>query len=313
VDTPKGQLKVLRGHFGKKLLSAITYGDCKAYRDTRFRTPTRTDIARHARELKDNPNAELRSTRAIASVNRELALLRAMLNTAVHQQWIARNPFNAGAPLINASTEVKREVVLSRDEERLLLEACDERQRTYKRKGKEVTVQDARRVHLKGFLIALFDTGCRRGELLKLEWEDVDFNLGVLHIRAFNTKTQRERYVPMSARLKEELLKRYEASPKSGTVFGLTDVKKSFDAARKEAGLEHVRLHDIRHTAATRLTQANVPLTDVSRYLGHTNVQTTFRYINPDTSSLELIRSVIDNPAWAGAEQPAQDAVERVN
>lgn len=313
VKTPKAQLKVLRVHFGKKLLTAITYGDCKAYRDKRFKTPTRTDIARHVRERKENPNSELRATRAIASVNRELALLRAMLNTAVHQQWITRNPFNAGAPLINAANEEKREVVLSRDEERRLLDACDERMRTFKRNGKDVTVRDARRVHLKGFLIALLDTGCRRGELLKLVWDDVDFDAGVLHIRAFNTKTQRERAVPMSTRLRGELAKRYEASPKTGTVFGLTDVKKSFDAARKDAGLEHVRLHDIRHTAATRLVQQGVPLAGVSRHLGHTNVQTTYRYVNADTSSLELIRNVLDNPAWAGAEQPVNDADGRVN
>jgi integrase len=49
---------------------------------------------------------------------------------------------------------------------------------------------------------------------------------------------------------------------------------------KKKAGLPDVRLHDLRHTHATRLVGAQMPLAEVGRVLGHTQPSTTFRYVN---------------------------------
>ena len=55
-------------------------------------------------------------------------------------------------------------------------------------------------------IICAPDTGMRRGEILTLVWDDVDYEAGLIHIKAFNTKTERERWVGMTPRLKNVLL-----------------------------------------------------------------------------------------------------------
>lgn len=92
---------------------------------------------------------------------------------------------------------------------------------------------------------------------------DVDFEERVLTIRAFNTKTMKERQVSLTTRLALELEQLWDASPKirDGLVFGFTNnVKRSFTSARTAAGLPDIRFHDLRHTAATRSVAAHLPL-----------------------------------------------------
>ena len=68
--------------------------------------------------------------------------------------------------------------------------------------------------------------------------------------------------------------------PDNALVFGVTNnVQNSWRAARKDANLEHVRFHDLRHTAATRLAQT-MQLALVGQVLGHSDPKTTHRYVN---------------------------------
>lgn len=285
LPTVEGQLKVLKSYFGQRRLRAITHGDLRTFRADRLKTPTRGDRARHARELQAHPNAELRSTRTIASVNRELALLRRMLIVAQREGWIVRSPFGGGESLISLADERKRERILTREEERRLLEACGPRALTYTWRGKQVTAQDSgqRREHLRAIIICALDTGMRQGEILKLRWRDVDFENRIITVAAFNTKTMRERQISMTTRLAIEFGRLYEQSPKlpDGLVFGIqNNVKTGFDSARRAAGLDDLRFHDLRHTAATRLVGAHISLSEVGRVLGHTQANTTYRYVN---------------------------------
>src|ERR1041384_4989885 len=197
LPTVEGQLEVLKSHFGKCRLRTITYGDLRDFRARRLTTPTRSDRAQYERELKSDPNAELRSTRSIASVNRELALLRRMLNVAQREGWIVRSPFSIGESLIRLADERKRERILTRDEEMRLLAACGARPMNYKRRGKQVNAQDSgvRRAHLHAIIICALDTGMRQGEIFKLRWRDVDLENHIITVAAFNTKTMRERTV----------------------------------------------------------------------------------------------------------------------
>jgi integrase len=64
-------------------------------------------------------------TRSIATANRDLALLRRMLNVAKREGWIISNPFNMGESLISVADEKKRERILTRPEESSLLDACN--------------------------------------------------------------------------------------------------------------------------------------------------------------------------------------------
>lgn len=293
-------MRVLREHFGRRSLRTISYGDIEKFKTERLQTPTKVDRARHERELKDDSNAELVSTRTLASAHRELALMRAVMRVAWREGWIPRNPFDAGKVLINVADEKKRERILTRDEEAKLFKACvAPATLTYTRCGKQVTAQinENPRGHLKPILICALDTGMRQGEMLKLRWRDVDFENGIITVVAFNTKTLRERQVAMTIRLTLEFERLFEMSPKDpdGFVFNIHDnVSKSFTTVRLLSGLPDVRFHDLRHTAATRLVQGHLPLAEVGRILGHTNPTTTYRYVNANIDTALRAAAALD-------------------
>jgi integrase len=132
---------------------------------------------------------------------------------------------------------------------------------------------------------------------LKLKWADLDLNSGVITVQAFNTKTMRERQVVMTARLKHGLERLWEVSPKDPRelVFGIKDnVKNGFNTIRTKAGLSDLRFHDLRHTAATRLVGAHLPLMEVGRILGHTQANTTYRYVNANTETAKRAAAALD-------------------
>src|SRR5437667_7378683 len=188
---------------------------------------------------------------------------------------------HAGDSLISCADENKRERIITRDEELRLLRACDQ----------------PRRRHVCAIIICALDTGMRRGEILSLRWSDVDLEGRVLNIRAFNTKTMKERQISLTTRLAAELEKLWEQSPKDNNqlVFGFSDnVKKSFASARGQAGLDDVRFHDLRHTAATRLVGAHLPLAEVGRILGHTQANTTYRYVNANVETAKRAAAALD-------------------
>jgi integrase len=287
----QGFLETLTRHFGTKPVRSISHDDIERFNLKRLKEPTRGDIARHEKELKINPDAELHTTRTIASVNRELELMRAVMRFAQRQGYIMRSPFEMGAPLISKANEARRERVLTLEEERRLLEACGPRTIVYTRRGKKITAQDEgeRRAHLRALVIAALDTAMRRGELFKLRWRDIDLDARLIRITAFNSKTARPRTVGITRRLHTELERLRAQAPNdpNGLVFGITDtVKKSFAAACKGAAIEGFRFHDCRHTAITRMVQANIPTTEIMKISGHTQYVTFARYVNPDTRAV---------------------------
>lgn len=273
-------IKPLRAAFDRKRRS-ITYGDIRAYKLNRLQTKTQYD-----------------RPRSLASVHRELALLRRMLNIAVRESWLLKNPFTAGEPLISLADEMRRERILTREEEARLLEACGERTVTYKRHGKEVKMQDKgkRREHLRPLIIMAIDTGCRRGEMLSLLWRDVDLENGVITLNAMNTKTMRERQVAITSRLRVELARMWEASPQdlAARVFDIDNVKRAFKTACEAARIDDMRFHDLRHTHASRLDELGFSLSKIGAQLGHTQIQTTARYVNRDRTGVRQVAAALD-------------------
>jgi integrase len=280
----KEQLGIMKCFFNNKPIRSISYGDLWRFKLMRLRTPTKRD--------------EGKGTRAIASVHRELALLRRMLNIAVREQWLIKNPFNLGESLISPADEKKRERILTRDEELRFLNACDQ----------------PKCKHLRAIIICALDSGMRQGEILKLKWSDIDFESMLITVRAFNTKTMKERTVAITTRLKIELEKLWIASTKNvdDLVFGYSDnVKNSFTSVREKAKLNDLRFHDLRHTHATRLDDLGFSLAKIANQLGHTQFQTTLRYVNRDKEAVKQVASALD---VFNAEQPTQqEASEMVN
>jgi integrase len=259
----KAFLPPLIEYFGNKRIKEITHTDILTYKLKRLDTPKQTG-----------------AKRSIAGVNRELELLRRMLNIAHQEGWILRSPFSIGKSLISKADERKCERILTREEETRLLNACV-----------------GRRTHLKPIIICALDTGMRQGEILSLRWRNIDFDEKVITVEAFNTKTMQTRQVAMTTRLERELWSLYQSSngDKNTLVFGITDnVKRSFDGARKEVGLADVRFHDLRHTAATRLVSKHIPISEVGRVLGHSQPSTTYRYVNANLETVRRAASALD-------------------
>jgi integrase len=276
VRTPRGHLKVLTERFGSKRIKNITHSDIEEFKQIRLKTPTHQD-----------------KQRTIASVNRELELLRAVLRFAARQGWLSRSPFEMGMPLISKADEVRRERVLTHEEEKRLLSVCT-----------------GRRAHLRAILIAALDTAMRRGELFKLTWQDIDLENRLIQVRATTTKTLRPRTVGITERLATELTSLYESSTKTpeGLVFGITDtVKKAFASVCQDAGVEGFRFHDARHTAITRMIQSGMPAHLIMKVSGHTQPVTFARYVNVDGQTarqaavaLELLNRSVVVEAEAG-------------
>lgn len=322
-QSARRRLRTLVAYFGSRRIRAITHSDIETYKRTRLETPPQRFTVRRAKlEAKleilkakrprkgTNRAAEITQTeaelkdlvrrleagegrRTEADVNRDLQLLRNVLNFALRQGWLIKNPFSLGEPVISQAVEVRRERVLSREEEGRLLLACT-----------------GPRAHLRPILICALDTAMRRGEIFKLRWKDVDLTRGEITVRATTTKTGKERAVPISSRLRQELTQLRAVAPPDPEerVFGIVDsVKNSFVAACAEAGIEGFRLHDARHTAITRWIEQGVPPMQAMAISGHTQMQTFARYVNADKAALQRTAAAVDDFHFAesGADSSA--------
>lgn len=274
------EVNPLIDYFGRRKLRAITYGDIHTYKQIRLQTPTKGDVARHKRALATDPKATLRSSRTIASVNKELGKLRRMLNVAVREQWLPLNPFSNGESLI--STEVHRTRILSLDEEAKLFAAID---------------AEPRRAHLKGICLIALDCALRRGEIFTLKWSCVDLQNRTLTVTAFNSKTARARTVAMTTRVHEWLQSHWQASPPDtdALVFGkLTTIKTGFKKALRRAGIQDFHFHDCRATAISRMIRAGMPPAEVMRVSGHTTLRAFNVYVRTDIDTAFRAAAALD-------------------
>lgn len=130
-------------------------------------------------------------------------------------------------------------------------------------------------------------TGCRRGEILKITQDDIGEN--TIRIMAGNTKTLRERSVPIVPALRPWL--GYLPLP-----INFEGLKTGFQRARKKAKID-ANFHDLRHSCASLLINLGTPLEVVRDILGHTTVKTTERYahihIDRQQEALEKLSSLV--------------------
>lgn len=277
-STVRQHTETLKGFFGKKRLKSVTPQDVDDYKQLRLKQPT----------LRGNE-------RTIASVNRELEALRAVFNFAKQQGWLIVSPFERRKGIISKSDENRRDRIISADEEARMLEACT-----------------GRREHLRPILIAALDTAMRRGEILKLRWQDVNLDARTLTITAMNSKTSRARQVGITSRLMAELQHLWEASPKDPAelVFGITNsFKNAWKAACAEAQITEVRFHDTRHTAITRWVSRGLPIAEIMRLSGHSTLTAFSIYVNSTEQTVRRGAEALD--AWNEefAIQPASALV----
>jgi len=214
-----------------------------------------------------------------ATINKELGLIRHAFNLAIKEwEWCRDNPMRK-VSMEPVHNQIDR--WLTTDEEVKLLAASPD--------------------WLREILTFALNTGMRKGEILSLQWRDLDLVRSVLVV--MKSKNRERRTLPLNGRIFELLMaKQKEGTAGDGFVFSTSrgtrinarNLSRAFYVARKKAGLDNFRFHDLRHTFATRLVQAGVDLYKVQRLLGHKSPAMTQRYAHHSPESLRDGVGVLD-------------------
>jgi integrase len=248
-----------RWQIGRIKTAAIEAVSIKRFGDVRASTVTADMLKAYKR------------TRPLVAGNRDLALLRAMFNWAIAGGLVERSPFRVGdVPVVRLTREEARSRRLQGDEgERLLAHAGG----------------------LADLITAALETGCRKGELLSLQWSQVRFSpRAELFLPAGKTKAKRDRRVPVSSVLAGILTRRRrdpagQTIPPDGYVFGdeigrrRHSIKTAWKLTLKRATITDLHFHDLRREAGSRWMDAGIPLATIQRWLGHANIAQTSTYL----------------------------------
>ncbi|MCB9875937.1 MAG: tyrosine-type recombinase/integrase [Planctomycetaceae bacterium] len=217
---------------------------------------TRSEFAELHRKLGRNAPYE---------ANRVLALVRKMFNLAVVWAYVPET-FTNPATRVQQYRETKRDRWIKPDELPRLVAA----------------IETEESVYVRGALWLYILTGVRRSELLNAKWTDVDFDRAELRIP--DTKAGRAHVVPLSGQALAVLsgLPRLDGNPHilpgHRTGRPLVNIDKPWYRIRKEAGLEDVRLHDLRRTVGSWLAMDGTSLLVIGKTLNQTTPATTQVY-----------------------------------
>jgi integrase len=201
---------------------------------------------------------------AIYQANRTLAVLSKMFNLA--ERWGLRPDGSNPCRHVEKFSERKRERFLSADE--------------LGRLGDVLARYDGSPYYGAAIKLLVF-TGARLGEILGLRWEWIDFERGEARLPDSKTGAKTIHLPPPALAVLAEL-PRVEGNPHVivGGVAGapLVNLEKPWRAIRKAAGLDDVRIHDLRHSFASVAASGGMGLPIIGKMLGHTQAQTTQRY-----------------------------------
>ena len=249
---------------------------------------------------------ELKAGLSARTVNKYHALLHKALDNAVRWNLVARNVCD----VVTKPRETKYEIQpLTEEQARKLLDTV-------------------RGNVLEGIITIALTTGMRRGELLGLKWEDIDFKgknivvrrsvtyvnkVGVVELEPKTQKSRRKIMLPDFAievlkqhqtRLQERKAQLGSAWQESGYVFcngrgGFLQEKQLYDMYKrllKRAGLPNIRFHDLRHSAATIMIKMGVNPKVVQEVLGHSNINITLNiYTHVLPSMQQEVATKLDN------------------
>jgi integrase len=221
-----------------------------------------------------------------ATINREISLLSSAINYAQQKlDWEVVNP-TRGQKLKEPEGRVRW---LSAIEAQRLISAASEPKAPY----------------LADFIQLAINTGCRKEELLGLEWSRVDLQAGLIHLEARHTKSGKRRSIPINQKGRGAIISRAgfraEYCPSSPWVFALPSgdrvlsIRRSFLTACRRAEITDFRVHDLRHTCAAWLVSAGAALAEVRDLLGHSTVKVTERYAHLAPENVRTAVGLLDN------------------
>lgn len=222
------------------------------------------------------------------AANRALMLLSKVINTAIDDELIEKNPCKG----VDHFPEKEREYVPTKAELQKFYDAV----RADHDRGAATMTE------------LLLYTGGRRGEALKAEWKEFDLDKGIWTVPAEHIKNGKRLKISIRRKLPPaavELLRDWqsESDRSTGFVFpSLTDpdkprhdIKAFWNRVRKRSGLAQFRTHDVRHTFASLALEKGYSLAQIGAELGHRSTKTTQRYAHRDLET-------IDSPAAGVAD-----------
>ena len=199
---------------------------------------------------------------AVATRNRHLALLKHVFSFAVQEDWLEKNPCK----------RLKMEKENNARDRILTAEEFD-------------TLQAHSSPHLQAVNLVAYHTGMRRGEILGLRWDRVDFRKGFVRLKAEDTKTNEGRIIPMTPELTALFRCKYKVRRlhEDHVFLGeagkpLQSTKTAFKAACRRAGIEGFRFHDFRHTALSNMRRAGIDHLTIMKMSGHKTMEVFKRY-----------------------------------
>ena len=223
-------------------------------------------------------HGEIKETLTPATANRHLSLLSKLFKLAVQWGYLEKNPCQGIAKFKENN---QRHRYLSEDELRRMFAAMES-------EPNQVIV-----AALKFLLL----TGIRKEEGLQAKWEHVDLERGSLFLP--ETKSGRSRYVVLNPEALA-ILRAQTPIPGNPYVFPgrvqgqpLNNPIKGFKRILAAAGIENLRIHDLRHSFASLAVNAGATLYDVQHLLGHASPQTTQRYAHLTDERLRQVSGAV--------------------
>jgi integrase len=159
---------------------------------------------------------------------------------------------------------------------------------------------------------ALILTGCRLSELTSATWSNCDLDKKVLYIDSKSSKSKLPREIPLSEEAIKVLMQsnthgKYKylfVNPRTKTRY--YSVHKAWNKIRIKSGLPKLRLHDLRHMAASELAGQGESILIIARYLGHVQVSTAERYSHVSNSVLRRASDKISAAVQNALESDSQ-------
>ncbi len=295
--------KVTVSALGERYLKEYVAVHCKpssakVYRRVldKFILPVYGDLAVEAVEREHVSALHYRLRDIPYQANRVLDIESKLFNLA--ELWGLRREGGNPCRFVRKYKERKRERFLSDEEFRRLGEVLNEMEATG-----SVSAYAAAAIRL------LMLTGCRRNEIVTLRWEDVDLEAGELRLPDGKTGARLVPLSPTAAEVLSRLPRRTDnpwVIPGSKPGAHLADLQPPWERVRKCAGLDDVRIHDLRHSFASRALALGESLPMIGKLLGHTQVETTARYAHLARDSVKASASRIAGSI--GADILAKDA-----
>lgn len=242
--------------------------------------------------------AQMAEKMACSTISKIVAMIRLAMSEAVEEGIITQNPaLDVKLPNKSNTKATKGVQPYTLEEQAAFITAC------------EASNHDAGAVNL-----LLLETGLRIGELLALEFDDVDLKRGTLTVNktvvcsnvknaaVHEPKTASSyRTIPLSPKALAIFRKQKEKNGEKGYWFGCRTGRLCYSACTgatkticAQAGVEYRGEHVLRHTFATNKVQGKAPITTVSRYLGHANTLITQKtYVSIFNTSMDDMRKIV--------------------